>query len=625
MSTPLRASVSPQPRLRINCSAVSGLNRSRLRLACLTSVLGLVLGCTSQVASNGGNGKPSTNNAAKPGPIGGGNGSGGGGSTTPPTGVGSVPPPTQVVVNTMLDENPVGTCGAGPIKPGGSYLRRLTNPEFVASGRDLLNLPQTELTNVRLFAEGTSNNAAGLRVSSAHAALYYDAAESIANQALSTPERRAQLAPCELSGASDNCLKQLIEKVIWRGFRQNVTQQQKDGLLTLAHAAVNAADPDPYKAAKLVIQGVLNSPFFLYKKDTTNDGPLMPVPNPAWKQLSSYSLLERMSYFILGTLPDEAMMQQALTEQYDRSSNAVALARQMLADPRAKEGLYRFVEDWLNLPKVLKVPRDKNRYPEWNETLAQSMLRESQRYLEDFYWADNANFTDLLTSSYSYVDSGIAPIYGLQAQGAAQKVTFAANQPRGGFLTLPALLTLTVVGGDVLAPIVRGKYIRDTFLCSSPPLPPATLKIPTPSADTNVSVRKRLASHSTDPTCAACHQQLDPVGFGLEQYDLIGRFNPKGFEQENLIGKGRLYGLLGDPEFLGAKELEQLLHDSNATRGCIVKHLQSYAFERGIGEIDACTVADTFKAFEAGKYNLKELIVSLVSSDSFRHITPGVQ
>lgn len=531
-----------------------------------------------------------------------------------------VPVPPPATVNLALDEDPVKTCNGGPITPGAGYLRRLTNPEFLSSGRDLLGVPQAEVETLRLFEEGTSNNAAALRVSSAHAALYYDAAESIANQALSTPQRRSALIGCELAG-SDDCLKQFIDKVLWRGFRQNVSQEQKDGLFTLSRAAVNAADPDPYKPAKLVIQGVLNSPFYLYKKDTTNDGPINPVPNAAWKQLSSYSLLERMSYFILGSLPDEAMMQQALTEQYDTPSRAVALARQMLADPRAKDGIYRFVEDWLDLPKVTKVPRDKNRYPEWNEQLGQSMLGETKRYLEDFYWADNANFTDLLTSSYSYIDNNVASVYGLPAQSSMNKITFMANEPRGGLLTQPALLTLPVVGGDVVAPILRGKYIRDTFLCSAPPLPPANIMISSPSADDTVSVRKRLDAHRTDPVCKACHDQLDPVGFGLEQYDLIGRFVPKGFEQESLIGKGRLYGLLGDPEFLGPKQLQQILHDSNATRGCIVRHLQSYAFERGLAEVDVCTVADGFKAFQAGNYNIKDLIVSIVSSDSFRHIT----
>jgi hypothetical protein len=195
------------------------------------------------------------------------------------------------------------------------------------------------------------------------------------------------------------------------------------------------------------------------------------------------------------------------------------------------------------------------------------------------------------------------------------KTTFAA-EPRAGLLTQGSFLT--VHGREEgLAPIVRGKFVRESLLCEPPPPPPDNVP-PLPEQKGTESVRARLEAHRTNPACTACHAAIDPIGLGLEQYDLTGRFRVKDAGGNALTGKGRVEGL-DKPDYTGGVELAGKLRGAAQFPGCFATQVFRYGFGRDAGVGDACALDAVTAAFKQQDHALPALLLALVGSDSFRY------
>ncbi len=520
-------------------------------------------------------------------------------------------------------DNPVAACPT-PVNARPEYMRRLTNNEYLRSATDLLGLAPADIASVNLVIEGFGNDIAGLPITNVHLERYDITAANLAELSLSTPERRAGLVNCELA-QSDTCLTQFIETVGKRAFRRPLSANRISELLNVAHAA--QAEPDPYAGAKLALEAILVSPRFLYRVESKQ--PEVPWAQPAGtkpapsgaRAVDGYEMATRLSYFLWGTTPDAPLLAAAEAGQLSTPAGLETAARGMLADPRARTGVSEFITGWLHLYDVDTVPRSATTYPEFTNELRTSMRGETERFVNDFAWApDQQSLFGMLTAQYGYADANLSSLYALPSAGSGlSRVDFQPSDPRGGLFTEAAMLTLPIVGGELTAPILRGKFVRTQFLCTPPPPPPGN--IPAITTDPTLTVRERLMRHAANPPCSACHQLLDPVGLGLEQYDLIGRYRTTGTMGEALTGEGKVVDGDRSATFKGAKELAQIVVSSSDTAGCVVNHLFSFTYGQGASSNDSCSLTNATAAFQKGGYNFQNLLLSLVKGEEFRIVS----
>lgn len=565
------------------------------------SLVLLLTGCSGNIgtgsASPGGSGANAGSGASGGRPGSGGNGPSGGTTTAPP----------------LPEADPQGkaTCTGG-LQPAAAYMRRLTNDEYIASASSVLGLPEQTASAVDLLKEGFGNTATSLGVSTSHMERYLAAANKLAEAAVGSAAARKALAGCDDVG-HDPCLTNTIKAVGRRAYRRTLTNEEVQRLQKLAANA--SADPDATMPAKVALQGLLISPNFLYRVETGGQ-----ATASGWRKLTGPEVASRLSYFILGTTPDNTLIDEAEKGTLDTVDGVRKRAEAMLDDPRAQVGLARAVSSWLHLYDIDQLARTTTQYPQWSEDLRGSMREETKRVLDDFLWSKSANLFDALTAPYTYVDARLAKLYGITGvTGDWQKVSFTASDKRAGLLTQASLLALPVSGTDVTAAILRGKYVRDAFLCSAPGAPPPD--VPPVPTDTNLTARERLAQHRTNPSCTACHQLLDPVGFAFEQFDGIGAYRDKGSKGEALTGEGKVFGVTGDPTVQGPKELAGLLKTLPEVRSCTVNHIFEYAYGRVPTVEDSCAREEAVKAFQQGGNNFRGLVLSLVTSDAFRNVT----
>jgi hypothetical protein len=272
--------------------------------------------------------------------------------------------------------------------------------------------------------------------------------------------------------------------------------------------------------------------------------------------------------------------------------------------------------------------KDRRRYPEFTPELAAMMVQETRMLLGNLVWNDG-NFMDAFTADYSFLNSDLARLYGVPAPaGEFERVRFPAMSRRSGLLGQASFLTSTA-GPVETSPTARGIFIREQLLCQQVPNPPpgVNTEVPEPSADRPLARRDRLREHTENPTCASCHRLMDPIGFGLENYDAIGRWrdaelveigggrSPKTL-QLPIEAHGEIAGLTNSA-FSEPTQLGRVLAETRACQECIVKQVFRYAFGRVETAADRDTIRKAFAAFRESGFRFKELLLALVRSPQF--------
>jgi hypothetical protein len=511
---------------------------------------------------------------------------------------------------------------SGPSNPGPLLVRRLTNAEYDHAVRDLLG--QTERVSADFPADpkviGFDNNAQSLTISALHAERYRDAAERVAAAVIASPERRAAVVGCALTGdGRDACLRAFIDAFGRRAFRRAVTPTEAAGLREVASFA--ADDPNPDMAAALVIEAVLQSPSFLFRTEFGDADPA----RPGLHRLRGPDLAARLSFFLWGTTPDDALLARAQAGTLDTADGLAAAARAMLADPRARDGLGGFYRQWLRLYTLGDVHRDPALYPAWNANLRASMEGETARVVDDLIWRDGASFLDLFTSRTTFVDARLASLYGVAAPAgdAWGRVEMPESSGRAGLLTQASYLTLTAhTEGSTL--IHRGKFVREVLLCETLPSPPAN--VPSiPVAVPGETDLERLERHRSDPACNNCHRRMDPIGMGMRRYDAVGALHLVDAQMRPIPQTGNLYGYT-PADFDGPVALGQRLRAAPEVAECVVRQVFRYAFGRpevlGASD-DGPSIDRASERFRASGYSFRELLVAVVTSDAFRYGREG--
>jgi len=434
------------------------------------------------------------------------------------------------------------------------------------------------------------------------------------------PARDALLTctPDEPQGpGADACADEILGAFASRAWRRTPSPSERARLVSLAQVATR--DGDTFEAGvRLGMRAVLLSPHFLFKVEA-GSGP--PGPRP----LSGDALATRLSYFLWGSLPDEAL-RRAVAEGGETADTALdAQVDRLLADPRAEAFIERFAGQWLYLRNLANVTPDYVRFPDFDEALRAAMRDETALFFRAFLDEDRSAL-DMLDARFTFLNARLARHYGFTLPPAdaspdtLRRVDLNAvdpNQTRGGLLSQGSILTVTSYPTRTV-PVKRGKWVLEQLLCTVPPPPPPGVEGLIEQVDPNATLRERLEQHRAEPVCAGCHALMDPIGFGLERFDGVGAARTLDVGQP-IDDSGVLFG---DRPFHGARELAALLKDDPAVPDCLVEQVFTFAVGRAPTNDDLCALDAIRAEFAARGYRLRALIKAVVKSPAFRAQDP---
>ncbi len=501
--------------------------------------------------------------------------------------------------------------GSGPVGPGNlttasaSVARRLARSELSNVLRDVLG-DETGAANkflnddvYRPFDNDYTVQAASRALIESLEAL----ADDVATRAVS-PANRAKVVPCTPTGPGDAaCLKTTIETLGQRLYRRPLSAEQVTAYLTLQSYAteVNADVPhDFYTAVNLVLRSMLQDPEVLYRIETgtaTKEAGIF--------KLDSYEVASRLSFLLWGSGPDDALLEAAKAgDLVDPASRSQAATR-LLTDPHARAQLERFHSMWLGYRAIPA-----------SAELATAFNTETNRLIEKVVFDQPSSYLDLFTSSQTYVNGPLATQYGLTAPaGGAGWVSY-ADDKRAGILSHGSVLAAFSKFSDT-SPTQRGIFVQTRLLCNKVLPPPASVNVDQPPAAVDkVCKIDRYDAHRTLASCSACHGQLDPIGYGLENYDIGGKYrtHDDGHAECVLPDKGALPGF---GEFSGPGQLARLLVDSGKVEACFMQHLMTYAAGRELRPEEDASKEALLASFKADGYGLQPLLTHYVADDRF--------
>jgi hypothetical protein len=360
---------------------------------------------------------------------------------------------------------------------------------------------------------------------------------------------------------------------------------------------------------ELAIRGILLSPHFIYRPELDDD-PLSAQP----RLLNDYELASRLSYFLWSSMPDQALFEAAAKSSLRGEAELRAQVDRMLNDPKAQALVDNFAGQWLRIRSLDDHVPDYASFPEWDEALRDAMGQEAKLFFDEFL-RGNVSLDELLLTDFTFLNDRLAEHYGLPFDLGSQleRVNLGANDSRFGLLTLGSLLTVTSTPIRT-SPVKRGVWILEQLLCSEPPPPPPGVEGLPEGEMSSGSLRDRLELHRADPTCASCHNLMDPLGLGLENYDAIGSFRTEddGFPVD---ASGQL---IDGQAFSDAREMAALIQQDERFEHCIVEKLFTYALGRPVASTEQPFIEAIAEEFAQSGSELPELIKLIVTSEPFQ-------
>jgi hypothetical protein len=327
--------------------------------------------------------------------------------------------------------------------------------------------------------------------------------------------------------------------------------------------------------------------------------------------LSDYELASRLSYFLWRAPPDDALYAAAAAGDLSRAGGLRQQTDRMLQDPRAYALVDGFVAQWLDLARLEGASPDPARFPEFDEDMRDSMRSETLDFAAHVFSNDISPMA-FINADYTIGGDDVARLYGAALPGADAARIDLSDQDRAGVLSHASVLTMNSSGGETSV-IRRGVWVLKRIMCSGLGAPPDEADLVLPARQENETLRERLARHRSDPSCASCHQVIDPIGFGLEGYDPIGRTRA-----EDAFGLVDDQGTLpGGREFVGARELAEALQEDDAFRACFSNKLFTYALGRAHTSAQRCLSQNMTESIREGQ-SVSHVIGDLVESETFR-------
>ena len=430
----------------------------------------------------------------------------------------------------------------------------------------------------------------------------------VSTQTVPAPNR-SKVYACEPANANDTaCWSRNVVGFATRAWRRPLTETESTQLTALWQAAAaNGADDEAFKT---VMRGVLMSSKFLFRtNDAQNANISTGVP------LDDYALANRLSYFLWSSMPDDALRQAASSGALRTDVGLRNSVKRMLADPKASALREGFAAQWLSTRDLERATPDPNMFPAWNANIRTAMVAEAQGVFGDFL-QNGRPLTDLFNPGFTYANDALATFYGLTAPGSATPVKVAVSDgSRGGLLTQGAFLVATSMANRT-SPVKRGRWVLEQLLCKTLPPPPNVPPLPPVTQDANApqkTGREQLAVHVASAGCAACHNIIDPLGFGLEEFDATGALRTQ--EAGRPVDAS---GAVNGVAFRDVYGMAAQLQSSAVLTSCLTQKMAAYALGRPLTQDDASTLAALATQMAAEGNTLNALITDIVLSPPFR-------
>lgn len=499
--------------------------------------------------------------------------------------------------------------------PGASPIRRLTRFEFNNTARDLLfdsSKPGDRLPP-EVKGNGFSNDAASLTTSRSHVDAYREVAGTLARQVVAEPTALAKLSTCDVAAqGEDVCAKTFIADFGRKAFRRTLTEAESTafyGVYQAGKEGTGHAD-----GLKAVIEMALQSPQFLYRIELGTSVAGQTVLRP-----TSVEMATRLSYLLWGSMPDVPLLDLAAAGQLETKEQVRAQAELMLQDERARDVVRYFTTTLYGIAGLDGLERDAATFPTYSRSLGPLFRQETEHFIEDVVFNGAGDFATLFNASFSFVNGPLAAFYGIPGVTGDQFQRVERNPAqRIGLLSHASVLASTTPGSRN-DPVVRGKFIFEELFCGHVPNPPPGLVVKEPPPDPTRTTRERFAAHRDQEACKGCHTMLDPIGYGLENFDGVGLWrdteNGKPIDATGVLPELDVAG-----PFNGPIELAQKIASSQDARTCFSKKWLSFAYGRVLSDADVCTQAQLENAFRESGGNVKALLLAATQTDAFLYL-----
>lgn len=525
--------------------------------------------------------------------------------------------------------------------PSRIVARRLSHSEYQYTIEDLFGI---EFDAGNFFpADGSggggfNNQARALYMTPLKLERYYEATESLITQLSNDPKLWKNVVPFdyeitlwdelsdwvnsilydefELSNPPHLAAKKVIVPIASKAYRRFLKKEEEDKLMNLFMLVYqeNEAKENPVRfneSIAQVLKAMLMSPNFLYRIEEEND---KETPFP----IAGYELASRLSYFLWSSVPDNELLQLAYEEKLQDTLVLEQQVRRMLNDPRAKRFAKDFSSQWFGINKLTESRplADPEKFPEFTPSIRQAMYDEAVSY---FYYVltESKDFMELINSDYTFLNKELASFYGLPSvEGDSMRMVSLADRTRGGMLGMGGVLTVSSLPTRT-SPVLRGKWVLEEILGTPPPPPPPNVgELPEDEAALkDIGLRKLLELHRSKPECQSCHEKMDPLGLGLENFDAIGRWRENyghvEIDPSGVMANGK--------SFSGPAELKAFLSEERESfaRNLSSKML-SYALGRSIRFSDEAAIRELETCLLNNDFHSEKFIIALVKSYPFR-------
>lgn len=410
----------------------------------------------------------------------------------------------------------------------------------------------------------------------------------------------------------DACFKKLLSQFAPRAFRRPLNDEEL-AVYSKLYDGLRGSDHTAEEALALALSAILESPFFLYRTDRVA---------PADVSYRAYVVAARLSFALWQTMPDKELFDAAANGQLADAAGIEKQARRLLGDPRARKMVARFHEVWFERSRVDGATKSPLLFPGFDDEVREALGDELGELAAHLILDGDAKLSTLFTAPVAFVNVASAPWYGLTGIGGRdlQRVDMPSNE-RSGLLTAGGFLAAHA-NPNQSSPIKRGAFVREKLFCQQLPLPPPNLFVSPPTPDPALPTRERFRQHTEDASCSTCHRLIDPLGFAFEAYDAAGRYrtedgnspvDTRGSVSDTLDANGPVGGVA---------ELGRRLAASYEVRRCVTKRW----FRFTVGRLDRSTepsLEASYERFRESDFDVKELILALVSSEAFLGSEPS--
>ena len=428
---------------------------------------------------------------------------------------------------------------------------------------------------------------------------------------------------CNTGEANSDCAERILHTFMPKAWRRPISNSEHTEIFALySNAISNGANHK--EALGTSVTGVLLSPYFIYRPEFTSAAGSEPAA------LSAHELAARLSYFLWSTLPDEALFAAADDGSLLEDAVLEAHTERMLASPKADALIENFAVQWLKFDKILQASPNPQLFPTFDAELVDAMRQESRLFIAELIQS-NAPVSTLFTADFTFINNRLAQHYGISGNFGSNFERYQwQGGDRQGILGQASVLTATAHPSST-SPVKRGVWVLENLLCQEPPPPPPGVEnIAENESLAGLSTRERFAKHSeAGSSCRACHTLMDPIGFGLENYNPVGQW--RDYDGDSPVDASSILPVSLDNgvPFDGAWQLGQLLASSPRLPLCVSEHLLTYALSQGVHAFtygqqgtDYALVHDIYTQTQAGGHRFGDMIKAIILSPAFRQSIP---